>query len=146
MKTGEATSSATKVTAVDLAGAQWLQLLFGSAATRLLAIVLRRPRQAVVLNVSPRAWSIWQWRQIAAAAFGAIGVGLVVAGALTGQTRFVGLGAFVLVATVGWHAWMSWCWWVGVRLRAADGHILVHRVAASFDADARRLFVSGQRR
>jgi len=146
VKTGVATSSATRVTAVDLPGASSLQLLFGSAATRAVGFVLRRPRQDVVLNVSPDAWAIWRLRQLVAAGFGAAGAGAGVAGALTGRTGLVVLGAVVLAATVLWGAWMSWCWWVGVRLHAADGHILVHRVSAAFDADARRLFVAALRR
>ena len=54
VKTGVATSSATTVTAVDLPGAQWWQLFVGFGLTRLVATALRRPRQAVVINVSPR--------------------------------------------------------------------------------------------
>jgi hypothetical protein len=146
VKTGVATSSATKVTAVDLVGAQWWQLLFGSGTTSLLGILLRRPREVVVVNVSPAAWAIWQRRQIAAVVFGAIGVGNAVVGLFTGPPAFVVLGALVLIATVSWRAWMSWCWWVAVRLRSADGHILVHRVSSAFDADARRLFLAAQRR
>jgi hypothetical protein len=146
VKTGEATSSATKATAVDLAGAPWWQLFIGSGATSLLATVLRRPRQVVVINVSPRAWAVWRWRVIAATVLASFGVFLVVVGLVGGRTGFAVFGALEIVATLLWRAWMSWLWWFGLRLRAGDGHVLVHRTSSAFDADARRLFADAARR
>jgi hypothetical protein len=146
VKTGQATSAATRATAVDLPGAQWWQLVAGSAATRLVAIVLRRQRQEVVVSISERSWAIWRWRVVAAVVFGALGISSIVVGLVGGRTGFVVFGALVLLATTLWRAWMAWCWWFGLRLRDGDGHVLVHRVSAAFDADARRLFADATRR
>jgi hypothetical protein len=146
VKTGQATDSATKATAVDLAGAQWWQLIAGSAVTRLIAVVLRRQRLTVTINITDTAWRVWLWRVVFAVMFGCAGVALVVVGLIGGRTGFVVFGALVLVATWLWRAWMAWCWWFGLRLRNADGHVLVHRVSSGFDADARRLFSEAQRR
>ena len=76
-----------------------------------------------------------------------MGVGLAVAGLVaTGRTGFAVFGAVVLGLTILWRAWMTSCWWIGVRLRSADGHVLVHRASAAFDADARRLFLAASSR
>jgi hypothetical protein len=146
VKTGQATTSATKATAVDLPGAPWWQLIVGSAVTRLIAVVLRRPRLTVVVNITETAWKVWRWRVLLSVVFSALGLAAIAGGLIGGRTGFVVFGALVLVATWLWRAWMAWCWWFGLRLRTDDGHVLVHRASSAFDADARQLFVAAQRR
>jgi hypothetical protein len=146
VKTGQATSSATRATAVDLPGAQWWQLIIGSVLTRLVAVVLRRPRLSVAINVTPTAWSVWRWRVLVAVVLATGGAGFALAGLVGGRTGLVVLGSIVVVASWLWRAWMARTWWFGLRLRDGDGHVLVHRASAAFDADARKLFVDAQRR
>ena len=146
VKTGVATADAVDATAVDLPGARWWQLLAGTTLTRLLAVVLRRPRCKVVISVSSRAWDIWRFRAGVAVVVAMIGAGIAAGGLVGGRPGFGITGAVVFVAGSALRIWSAWRCWFGLRYRHGRGQVLVHRASAAFDADARRLFTAAQAR
>ncbi|MFT3851283.1 MAG: hypothetical protein QM733_00855 [Ilumatobacteraceae bacterium] len=146
VKTGIPTADAVQVTAVDLPGAPWWQLLAGATLTRLVALVLRRPRFAVTIDVSQRTWDIWRFRVGTAIVVATAAVGIGLGGLLGDHPGFGVFGGIVVVLAWLGRVLAAWRCWFGVRFRHDRGQVLVHRASAAFDADARRLFVAAQSR
>jgi hypothetical protein len=140
VKTGVPTDGATRVKAIAFERADLLQVLLGTGLVRLAAIVLRRPTLEVVIAVSPLAWRHWQRSLIIAVTVGAAGAGLVAFGLATGAVPAIVIGAIFLAASWVLRARAMLRDWVGVRYRPARDEVVVSRVSAGFDDDARRLF------
>jgi hypothetical protein len=140
VKTGVPTDGATQVKAVAFDRTDLLQILLGTGLVRLAAMLLRRPTLDVVLAVSPLAWRRWQRSLIIAVTLGASGAGLVAFGIATGAVPAIVFGAIFLVASWLVRARALVRWWVGVRYRPTRDEVVVSRVSAGFDDDARRLF------
>ena len=140
VKTGVPTDGATRVRAVAIERTDMLQVLLGTGLVRLAALVLRRPSLDVVLAVSPLAWRHWQRALIIAVTVGAAGAGLVAFGIATGAVPAIVFGALFLAGSWALRVRAVLRWWVGVRYRPARDEIVVSRVSAGFDDDARRLF------
>jgi hypothetical protein len=141
VKTGLPTDGAVKVAAVALRRADLAQLVAGFALTRVVASVLRRPSFVAVVAVSPQAWQRWQRSLLLPAVVGPAGAALVVVGVLGGAVPAIVFGALFLVAAVLLRVRAARLWWIGARLRPDRDVIVVSRVSAGFDEDARRLFV-----
>ena len=140
VKTGVPTDGATRVRAVAFERADVAQVLLGTGLARLAAMLLRRPTLDVVIAVSPQAWRTWQRSLIVAVTMGAAGAGLVAFGIATGAVPAIVFGAIFLVASWLLRARAVLRWWVGVRYRPTRDEVVVSRVSAGFDDDARRLF------
>ena len=140
MKTGVPTDGATYVRAVAVDRADILQVVLGTGLVRLAAILLRRPTVDVVVAVSPLAWRHWQRSLIIAVTVGAAGAGLIAFGIATGAVPALVFGAIFLAGSWALRARAVVRWWIGVRYRPARDEIVVSRVSAGFDDDARRLF------
>jgi hypothetical protein len=140
VKTGVPTDSATRGRAVAFERADVLQVLLGTGLVRLAAIVLRRPTLDVVVAVSPLAWRHWQRSLIVAVTLGAAGAGLIAFGIATGAVPAIVFGAIFLAASWALRVRATVRWWIGVRYRPARDEVIVSRVSAGFDDDARRLF------
>ena len=140
MKTGVPTDGATRVRAVAFDHADRLQVVVGTGIVRLAAIAVRRPALDVVVAVSPPAWRRWQRALIVAVTVGAAGAGLVAFGAATGAVPAIAFGVIFLAVSWALRARAVLRWWVGVRYRPAPDDVVVSRVSAGFDDDARRLF------
>ncbi len=140
VKTGVPTDGATQVKAVTFDRVDVLQVLLGTGLVRLAAIVLRRPTLDVVIAVSPLAWRHWQRSLIVAVTVGAAGAGLIAFGIAVGAVPAIVFGALFLVVSWLLRARAVVRWWVGVRYRPARDEVVVSRVSAGFDDDARRLF------
>ena len=117
-----------------------LQVLLGTGLVRLAAMLVRRPTLDVVLAVSPLAWRRWQRSLIVAVTLGAAGAGLVVFGIATGAVPAIVFGAIFIVVSWLVRVRAMVRWWVGVRYRPTRDEVVVSRVSAGFDDDARRLF------
>jgi hypothetical protein len=140
VKTGVPTDGATYVRAVAVDRADILQVVLGTGLVRLAAILLRRPTVDVVVAVSPLAWRHWQRSLIIAVTVGAAGAGLIAFGIATGAVPALVFGAIFLAGSWALRARAVVRWWIGVRYRPARDEIVVSRVSAGFDDDARRLF------
>ena len=126
--------------AVAFDRADILQVVLGTGLVRLAAMVLRRPTLDVVVAVSPLAWRHWQRSLIIAVTLGSAGAGLVAFGIATGAVPAIVFGAIFLAASWALRVRAMLRWWVGVRYRPARDEVVVSRVSAGFDDDARRLF------
>jgi hypothetical protein len=140
VKTGVPTDGATYVRAVAVDRADILQVVLGTGLVRLAAILLRRPTVDVVVAVSPLAWRHWQRSLIIAVTVGAAGAGLIAFGIATGAVPALVFGAIFLAGSWALRARAVVRWWIGVRYRPARDEIVVSRVSAGFEDDARRLF------
>ena len=140
MKTGVPTDGATHVRAVAVDRADILQVVLGTGLVRLAAILLRRQTVDVVVAVSPLAWRHWQRSLITAVTVGAAGAGLIAFGIAAGAVPAIVFGAIFLAGSWALRARAVVRWWIGVRYRPARDEIVVSRVSAGFDDDARRLF------
>jgi hypothetical protein len=103
-------------------------------------VVLRRPTLDVVVAVSPLAWRHWQRSLIIAVTAGAAGAGLIAFGIATGAVPAIVFGALFLAGSWALRARAVVRWWIGLRYRPARDEVVVSRVSAGFDDDARRLF------
>lgn len=140
VKTGVPTDSATRVRALAFERAELLQVVFGTGLVRLGAILLRRPTVDVVVAVSPQAWQTWQRSLLIAVTIGAAGAGLVAFGIAAGAVPAIVFGAIFVLGSWALRARSALRWWIGARYRPGRDDIVVSRVSAGFDEDARRLF------
>ena len=118
-------------------------MLVGYGLTRFLATVLRRPSLDVVLAVSPLAWRRWQRALMIAVTLGSAGAGLIAFGIATGAVPAIVFGAIFLAGSWALRVRAIVRWWIGVRYQPARDEVVVGRVSAGFDDDARRLFTQG---
>jgi hypothetical protein len=140
VKTGDPTDGATRVRALALERASLVQLVAGSGLARVAAVLLRRPSVDVLLAVSPSAWRRWQRSLLVPVVVGASGAGVMAFGLATGAVPAIVFGASFLAASWLLRVRAAHHWWVGARLRPERDEIVVSRVSAGFDDDARRLF------
>ena len=140
MKTGVPTDGATTVRAVAFDRADVLQVMLGTGLVRLAAKVLRRPTLDVVVAVSPLAWRHWQRSLMIAVTLGSAGAALIAFGIATGAVPAIVFGSIFLAGSWALRVRAIVRWWIGVRYRPARDEVVVSRVSAGFDDDARRLF------
>jgi len=76
----------------------------------------------------------------------AASVGVIAAGVLRGAGALVIVGVVGVIVGALLRARAGWRQWVGVRYRPQRDDVIVSRVSARFDEDARRLFTNAVRR
>ena len=116
-------------------------MLFVPGVVEVLAYVLRRPRFAVSIPVSPAVWSRWRRRVVlsqSSAVFGGvfIGTGITVGAA----APFAG-GLVVFVSAIVLWARANRNWWVTCVLDTGRAVVLVEPTHREFDVAAREIFV-----
>jgi hypothetical protein len=140
VKRGLRTDGAVHAWAVGLRHADVLWLVLGPAL-RLVGAVARRPREQIVLPVSPPAWSSLRAGLRWAVVVAGLGAGALALGAVQGDVALVALGAVLLVAAWLVRAFVLWRRWVGLVLRPGGEDVALTRVSPEFGEAARALFV-----
>ena len=145
-KTGEVTDRLAPARVVALRRAARWELAVGTALTRLVALVVRRPSTKVAIPLTERVWKGGRTRVLTGVGVTAAGLGAIVAGVVGGRVGAILFG--VPIAALGW--WLrlraTRMWWVGLTFRPDRGEIAVSRVHESFAAQARRLYEQSVRR
>jgi hypothetical protein len=140
VKYGTRTDGAVHAWAVEVARADVLWAVAGPLL-RMVAAVVGRRSQRIVLPLSPPAWSSLRAGLRWAVILAGLGAGALVLGLLQGDAALLVLGGTLLVA--GWlvRAVVLWRRWVGVVLRPGGGEVALTRVSPEFAEAARALFV-----
>jgi hypothetical protein len=140
VKRGIATDGAVHAWAIELRHADVLWVAFGPLL-RLVARMVRRRCERVVLPLSSTGWSSLRaglrWGVVVAG----LGTGSLVLGLIQGDAGVVVVGAVLLVVAWAVRGLVLWRRWVGVVLRPGAEEVVVTRVHPAFGAAARALFV-----
>jgi hypothetical protein len=146
VRTGVPTERAVRIRAVAFERADRLQLVVGDLLASVVALLLRRRGPVVVIAVSTPAWRQWRRALAVPLVVGAAGAGIAAVGIGTGGVPGIVIGAVLVAVAVVLRARAARRWWIGVRSRPDRDDIVVSRVSAGFDADARALFAAALRR
>jgi hypothetical protein len=138
--TGAATEGAVHAWAVELGRADVLWLAFGPVL-RMVAALVRRRRERIVLPLAPAAWASLRAGLRWAVVVGGLGGGALALGLVRGDAGLVVLGAVLLVIAWAIRALVLWRRWVWVVLRPGGEEVALSRVSPEFDSAARALFV-----
>jgi hypothetical protein len=146
VRTGVPTERAVRIRAIAFARADVVQLVAGELLASLLALVVRRRGPLVVIAVSPAAWRRWRTALAGPIVVGAGGAGLVVYGVAVGAVAPIVIGGLAVGGAVVLRARAWRRHWISVRHRPERDEIVVSRVSAGFEADARALFAAAVHR
>jgi hypothetical protein len=140
VKRGVPTDRAVHAWAIELDHADRLWLAFGPLL-RLVARLIRRGSERIVLPLSPPAWSSLRAGLRWVVVLAGLGTGSLVLGLLQGDVGVVVLGAVLLVVAWAVRILVLWRRWVGVVLRPGAEEVVVTRVDPVFGDAAQELFV-----
>lgn len=145
VRSGERTTTATHVWAVDSRRADAVVGVLGIVGVLALRLVGRRSTR-VPMPVASGPYRFWRRRAMGWAAVTCFGADIGVLAIARGSTALVVLGVLVVVGSVASRKRAHSGFWVSCELRPAAGHVLVRRAHPAFDTEARALFDRSNRR
>jgi hypothetical protein len=140
---GDETTHAVRLTAVDWAGPRWLLGVPGFSSV--LVVLPGHGRHPVALPMSVRVWKMWRCRNLVASAAMVAGATFAGIGLATAVTGLVVFGVLLLVTAAVYRTRAHHNYWVTCCFHPEAGTIVVEPTHRRFDEDARDLFVRSLR-